>query len=87
MKTFRLSMLHRASTFDPAAIDAAYDWVKAQMTAADLATCDEVTAKRVFGDTEINVSLITSPSPAPAPPPPAPEEPAPEEPEADTVIE
>ena len=87
-KTCRISITRKSQTFAIGDIQSAIDWLLEQAAAVDVADCEEVSAHKKMGLTDIHFSLITTPDPpAPRPVDPAPDlepEPEPEPPTEDT---
>lgn len=73
-KTCRISITRKSQTFAIGDIQSAIDWLLEQAAAVDVADCEEVSAHKKMGLTDIHFSLITTPDPpAPRPVDPAPD--------------
>jgi hypothetical protein len=86
MKTCKISIVRKSQTFAISDLQSAIDWLLEQAAAVDVADCEEVSAHKKMGLTDIHFNLITTPDPpAPAPPPaPEPEQPSTTEDETPT---
>lgn len=59
-KITTINISHKAEAFDQTAIERAFKWLNDQMTAADLATCDHLSASvSVDANTRIDFNMFT----------------------------